>query len=107
MRNGVNLVGGCHEVVSVETPGEALLRRQLSGCRIRILREAIVALTKRSRHHGRLRKVRRDSIVELDSGRVQARVLLFKVIVEYDEVVVLFDILGKSIEFLQEVTILL
>ena len=106
MGYGVRVVGGCHEVVRIETSGEALLRRQLSRRRIGILSEAVVALTKRSGHHGRLSEVRRDGVVELDGGRLKARVLLFKVIVEYDEVIVLFDILGKSIEFLQEVTIL-
>ena len=101
------MVGGCHEVVRVETPGEALLCRQRSRCHVWILGEPIIALTECRRHHGRLRQVRRDGIVELHSSRLQSHVLLFKVIVEYDEVIVLLHILRQAVEFLQEVTVLL
>ena len=93
MRDGVRMVGGCHEVGRVETPGEALLCRQLSRCRIWILGEPIVALTECRRHHGRLCEVWRDGFIELYSSRLPSYVPLFKVIVEYNEVIVLLHVL--------------
>ena len=52
VRYDVCLVSGRHEVVRVETPGEALLCRKHGRRGVMIFREAsVVTLTERRRHH--------------------------------------------------------